>query len=65
MATFVAFFVQYNWKVDRIANYLFAGAVFIVFQSAPIKGRALSQCQISRTLDTPEFGSLWKTDLAS
>lgn len=65
MATFVTFFVQYNWKVDSIANYLFAGTVFIVFRSAPIKGRALSQCQTSRTLKTPEFESLWKNDLAS
>lgn len=65
MATFVTFFVQYNLKVDSIANYLFAGTVYIVFQSASVKGRALSQCQTFRTLEIPEFGSLWKTDLAS
>lgn len=65
MATFVTVFVQYNWKVDSIANYLFTGTMYIVFQSATIKGRALSQCQTFRTSETPEFGSLWKADLAS
>lgn len=65
MATFVIFFAQYNWKVDSTANYLFAGTVYIVFQSCPIKERALSQHQTFRMLKTPEFDSLSKTDLAS
>lgn len=50
MATFVTFFVQYNWKVDSLANYLFAGVAYIVFQRASVKGRSLSQCQTFRSL---------------
>jgi len=65
VAIFVTFFVLYNWKVDSIANYLFAGTIYIVFQSASVKGRVLSQCQAFRTLETPACVLLWKTDLAS
>lgn len=51
--------------MDSIANYLCAGTVYIAFQRAPTKGRALPQSQTFRTSETPEFGLLWKTDLAS